>query len=148
MAQDGSDWDYINEHMGGHDEDGLPNFMNTPYFGESCRNNECKSYLPPTVNLFDYENLAIEYNLSRKEVDQIKNYIAIYSEHDFKNQSSTNNYITKSKRWDEFSEIRSLNDHGLHTNIPGILPKFYKITCEIFKISKGNGAQLTKATKY
>lgn len=23
----GSDWDYINEHMGGHDEDGLPNFM-------------------------------------------------------------------------------------------------------------------------
>lgn len=29
----GSDWDYINEHMGGHDEDGLPNFMSEPGFG-------------------------------------------------------------------------------------------------------------------
>ena len=28
----GSDWDYINEHMGGHDEDGLPNFMSEPGF--------------------------------------------------------------------------------------------------------------------
>ena len=28
----GSEWDYINEHMGGHDDDGLPNFMSEPYF--------------------------------------------------------------------------------------------------------------------
>lgn len=34
MARDGSDWDYINEHMGGHDEDGLPNFMNEPGFSD------------------------------------------------------------------------------------------------------------------
>jgi len=26
------DWDYINDHMGGFDEDGLPNFMNSPNF--------------------------------------------------------------------------------------------------------------------
>jgi Leucine-rich repeat (LRR) protein len=30
----GSDWDYINEHMGGHDEDGLPNFMSAPGFAD------------------------------------------------------------------------------------------------------------------
>ena len=30
----GSDWDYINEHMGGHDEDGLPNFMSEPGFSD------------------------------------------------------------------------------------------------------------------
>ena len=30
----GSDWDYINEHMGGHDEDGLPNFMSEPGFAD------------------------------------------------------------------------------------------------------------------
>lgn len=30
----GSDYDYINEHMGGHDEDGLPNFMSAPGFGD------------------------------------------------------------------------------------------------------------------
>jgi hypothetical protein len=28
------DWDYINEHMGRHDEDGLPNFMNDPCFND------------------------------------------------------------------------------------------------------------------
>lgn len=32
MSRDGSDWDYINEHMGGHDENGLPNFMSKPGF--------------------------------------------------------------------------------------------------------------------
>lgn len=36
MARDGSDWDYINEHLGGHDVDGLPNFMNEPGFSDSC----------------------------------------------------------------------------------------------------------------
>jgi hypothetical protein len=29
----GSDYDYINEHMGGHDEDGLPNFMSDSGWG-------------------------------------------------------------------------------------------------------------------
>jgi hypothetical protein len=28
------DWDYINEHMGGHDEDGLSNFMSSPCFND------------------------------------------------------------------------------------------------------------------
>lgn len=30
----GSDWDYINDHMGGHDEDGMPNFMNKRGFAD------------------------------------------------------------------------------------------------------------------
>lgn len=30
------DWDYINEHMGGHDADGLPNFMSAPGFADDC----------------------------------------------------------------------------------------------------------------
>jgi len=30
----GSDYDYINEHMGGFDEDGLPNFMSEPGFAD------------------------------------------------------------------------------------------------------------------
>jgi hypothetical protein len=34
MGIDGSDWDYINEHMGGHDEDGLPNFISEPGFSD------------------------------------------------------------------------------------------------------------------
>jgi len=42
----GSDWDYINEHMGGHDEDGLPNFMNEPGFADD-------DYEPKEPNLFN-----------------------------------------------------------------------------------------------
>ena len=30
------DWDYINDHMGGHDSDGLPNFMSEPGFSDDC----------------------------------------------------------------------------------------------------------------
>jgi len=29
-----SDWQYIQDHMGGHDEDGLPNFMSEPGFSD------------------------------------------------------------------------------------------------------------------
>lgn len=32
MSKDISDWRFIEEHMGGHDEDGMPNFMNQPGF--------------------------------------------------------------------------------------------------------------------
>ena len=27
MSRDGSDWDYINEHLGSHDSDGIPRFL-------------------------------------------------------------------------------------------------------------------------
>ncbi|MDC9728771.1 MAG: hypothetical protein PSN04_05490, partial [Methyloprofundus sp.] len=29
------DWQYIEDHMGGHDEDGLPNFMSAPGFADN-----------------------------------------------------------------------------------------------------------------
>jgi hypothetical protein len=144
----GSDWDYINEHMGGHDEDGLPNFMRSFGFGEKFKNDIDYFDFQSTTESVDYKSLSIKYKLSKEETDQIKKYISIYSEHDFKSQNSANNYITKSKRWDEFPDIRSLNDHGSYANIPGILPKFYRITCEILRIERGGGAQLIKATKY
>jgi len=37
MARDGSDWDYINEHMEGHDEYGLPNFISEPGFSDNYK---------------------------------------------------------------------------------------------------------------
>lgn len=110
--------------------------------------NFTRTEIQSKIETFDYKSLLVEYNLSRAEMVQIKNYMVIYSEHNFKTQNAANNYITENKRWDEFPDIRSLNDHGSYTNIPGIFPKFYRITCEILKITKGNGAPLTKATKY
>lgn len=47
----GSDWDYINTHMGGHDSDGLPNFM-----GDDDINNDDTS-----INSGEYKTLK-EWN--------------------------------------------------------------------------------------
>lgn len=98
--------------------------------------------------LFDYTDIANKYSLSNNEIEQIKSYMNIYNIQGFKSQKEANKYITKKNRWGEFPDIRSLNDHGAYKNVPGILPKFYRITCEILDITKGNGAPLIKATKY
>lgn len=50
----GSDWDYINEHMGGHDEDGLPNFMSEPGFSDD-------SYEPKDYDYFETFQEAIDW---------------------------------------------------------------------------------------
>lgn len=62
------DWDYINDHMGGFDEDGLPNFMNSPHFlrkdSQSC------DYTPEFY--FSDESLRAEFlkvvSVLRKEI--------------------------------------------------------------------------------
>lgn len=141
-----SDYQDFCEEFGGCASD--PDFMDN-WLSEHCGEVSKTSYEAQSkINTFDYENLLVQYNLSNAEVVQIKNYLAIYSEKNFKTQKEANNYISENKRWDEFPDIRSLNDHGSYINVPGILPKFYRITCEILRITKGNGAQLTKATKY
>lgn len=141
-----SDYQDFCEAFGGSASD--PDFMDN-WLAEHCGEiSKASTEIQSKAKTFNYESLLVEYNLSKAEMDQIKSYMAIYSEHNFKTQKAENNYITENNRWDEFPDIRSLNDHGLYTNIPGIFPKYYRITCEILKITKGNGAQLTKATKY
>lgn len=88
------------------------------------------------------------YNLTSKEESQVLEYIKIYKNESFEKHWETNNYITNNNLWDSFSEIRSLNDHGDHKRIPGILPKFYRIVCEILNIGSSNGAPLDKSEKY
>lgn len=141
-----SDYQDFCEAFGGSVCD--PDFMDNWLAEHSGDVSKTSSELQAKIIAFDYESLLVECSLSKAEMVQIKSYMAIYSEHNFKTQKATNNYITDTKRWDEFPDIRSLNDHGSYTNIPGILPKFYRITCEILKITKGHGAHLTKATKY
>ena len=141
-----SDYQDFCEAFGGSASD--PDFMDN-WLVEHCTEISSKeSDLQSKIESFDYEGLLAQYDLTKKEIIQIKNYMTIYSENNFKTQKETNNYITESKRWNEFPDIRSLNDHRLHTNIPGIFPKFYRITCKILNITKGSGAQLTKAIKY
>ena len=106
------------------------------------------SDLQSKIESYNYESALTKYRLTKEEMTQIKSYMIIYSSNNFNTQKMTNNFITENNRWNEFPDIRSLNNHGQHTNIPGILPKFYRITCSILDIIEGGGAKLTKATKY
>lgn len=136
-----SDYQDFCEAFGGCASD--PDFMDN-WLAEYGGDN----YIKSPLSQFDYTDIAKKYELSNNEVEQIKIYMNIYNENNFKNQKDANKFITNENRWDEFPDIRSLNDHGTYKNVPGILPKFYRITCEILDITKGNGAQLIKATKY
>jgi hypothetical protein len=55
------DWDYINEHMGGHDSDGLPNFMSEPGFSDDYQKHTQQIQKPkPKKNIpVDWSSKAI-----------------------------------------------------------------------------------------
>lgn len=140
-----SDYQDFCESFGGSAND--PDFMDN-WLSEYCLDSSIHPVRSLTlINEHEYEAILVKYKLSVSEVSQLKEYLAIYAGHGFKNQADANKYITDSNLWDDFKDIRSMNDHGQYVNIPGILPKFYKVTCEILKLA-GLGAPLTKATKY
>ncbi|MBE8232090.1 MAG: hypothetical protein HAW67_00030 [Endozoicomonadaceae bacterium] len=145
------DYEDFCEYYGGSAGD--PDFMDN-WLNEHCSPSFLKKRKPQKnieyeeIKKLNYTSIQNEYDLTESEVFQIKKYMDIFTDNKFIEQKQTNNFITEKKCWNEFSDIRSMNDHGEHKNIPGILPKFYKITCEILKLTKGNGTQLTKATKY
>lgn len=136
-----SDYQDFCEAFGGCASD--PDFMDN-WLAEYGNDSSIKYRLAQ----FDYTDIAKKYDLSNNEVEQIQGYMNIYNVHNFKSQKEANKFITNKIRWGEFPDIRSLNDHGAYKNVPSILPKFYRITCEILDITKGNGAPLIKATKY
>lgn len=88
------------------------------------------------------------YEPTAIELTQLKEYITIFIEHGFQEQRYTNEYITERNLWHRFTAIRSHNDHGMSLQVPGILPIFYAITCDMLKIQGGSGAPLDKATPY
>lgn len=89
------------------------------------------------------------YNqLSEDEENEINSYIYIYKKYNFVEHYEVNNFISRQNAWDKFPNIRSLNDHGVHKGIPGILPKFYAIICERLKIEGAGGAPIDEAHHY
>ncbi|MCD9541227.1 hypothetical protein GLP22_08405 [Photobacterium carnosum] len=134
-----------------------PDFMDN-WLSENCheestssfflKNTQNKEIEYKAIKTFNYTSIKNEYELTELEIIQIKQYMDVFVDHKFIEQKEVNNFITEKKGWGEFSEIRSMNDHGEHKNIPGILPKFYSVTCAVLNLTRGNGAQLTKATKY
>lgn len=86
--------------------------------------------------------------LSLDESNEVKKYIDIYRSNNFKEHYEVNSYISKMNLWNDFPNIRSLNDHGDNIEIPGILPRFYAIICKELEIDGAGGASLDKATPY
>ncbi len=86
--------------------------------------------------------------LTSAEEDEISHYIKIYIDNGFKEHYEVNSYISQNNIWDSFPNIRSLNDHGVHKKIPGILERFYAIICKRLDIEGAGGTPLDKAEHY
>ncbi len=89
----------------------------------------------------------LKYNLMDEE-RELNEYIDIYLKNGFKEHYEVNDYITKNNLWDNFSNMRSLNDHRGCKNILGILPKFYAQVCKRLNIEGAGGSPLDNATHY
>ena len=101
------------------------------------------------VGLFLKNNFKRYSNkISLSEDNEVKQYIKIFKDNNFKEHYEVNVYISQNKLWDDFSNIRSLNDHGDYKEIPGILPKFYAIICKELDIDGAGGHSLDKANPY
>lgn len=79
---------------------------------------------------------------------EIMHYVQIYKEKSCTEQAEANNIISQERIWDEFPHIRSLNDHTIHLNVPGILPVYYAIVCKLLNIKGGRGLPLTNFRQY
>ena len=112
-----------------------------------------KSVTLPFLDIFDDprfsdQRLKLDYRVTGEEIEQIKKYVRIYKSERCSKHHEVNEYITKHRMWDQFSEMRSMNDHGINKIVPGILPKFYRIVCKILSISGENGSPLLRSESY
>ncbi len=88
------------------------------------------------------------HRLSRQEIAEINAYIKIFQDNNFSEHFQVNEYITINCLWDAYPTIRSLNDHGEFTDIPGIQPKYFEAICRLLGISGGDGRPLDAFREY
>lgn len=94
-------------------------------------------------------NLKPGFNaLTASESKEINDFINIFKLNNLTEHFQVNKYITENELWDEFKTIRSINNHGLNKEVPGIQPKYFNIICELLKIQGGNGSPLANYKKY
>ncbi|WP_449102720.1 hypothetical protein [Pseudomonas extremaustralis] len=92
--------------------------------------------------------LKLEYEVSDKAWDQVIKYVSIFRASSFNKHHQVNEHITKNGLWDDFREIRSMNNHGANKTVHGITPKYFKLVCNILEITGGGGDPLIKSEKY
>ena len=86
--------------------------------------------------------------LTPQETSEVNEYVRICRDNDYCAHPQVNNHITSNDLWSRFPTIRSLNDHGSFTGIPGIQPKYFEIVCQLLGISGGDGLPLDAFRKY
>lgn len=80
---------------------------------------------------------------------ELANYIAIFHKIGAEEHHEVNEYISLNGLWDEFREIRSLNNHGRgKEKIRGIYPKYYREVCQRLKLKRGSGSPLQDSNRY
>lgn len=89
-----------------------------------------------------------KYNLPDKAWSQIKEYVFIFKKNSLRKHHEVNSHITEHGLWDNFTEIRSMNDHGNDKIVHGITRMHFKVICQILEITGGNGDPLIKSEKY
>ena len=89
-----------------------------------------------------------EYGLSDIAWQQVKEYVSIYRDNSFTKHHEVNNYITNNGLWGRFTEMRSMNDHGNDKVVKGITRMYFRLICELLKITGEDGDPLINAEKY
>jgi hypothetical protein len=104
----------------------------------------------PYQSLFRKKELSLkfEYKLTDKAWQQVREYVSIYRNNSLTKHYEVNNHITNNGLWGNFSEIRSMNEHGSEKVLKGITEMYFKLICELLEITGGNGSPLIKAEKY
>jgi len=86
--------------------------------------------------------------LNENEIKQIVVYLWIYNKYSCSEHWEVNKIISQDKRWKDFNELRSYNDHGYNSKIKGITPKYFAIICSVLDILPSNGNPLLDYEKY
>ena len=121
-----------------------PPKANVPLPVFKLENSQYNNYEPVNSN---ETSILRKYSLS-EEASQVKKYAKIFKDKSFYEHYEVNNYIGNHNLWNDFSKIRSFNDHGNYKRIPGIQPKYFAIVCEILEITGAGGSPLDKAEPY
>lgn len=86
--------------------------------------------------------------LTENQVKQLITYIWIFKNYRLSKHWQVNAFIDKNNLWNQFTEIRALNNHGYEQKIKGILPIYFRLVCEVLNIEADNGAPLIDSESY
>jgi hypothetical protein len=83
-----------------------------------------------------------------EENKEVEDYLKIFRGQNFREHWEVNVWISSMNKWDDFKNIRSINDHERAKNLQGIQPRFFAEVCQRLKLEDFNGSKLIKAVKY